>query len=259
MEVFIVTGTSRGLGAALAEELISPERRVICVARGPNRALEEKAQNASGWLDYYLQDLSQIEATDMLAQSICDELDEKALRLVLINNAGMVGPVAQASNLPSDELAMAFNLNVTAAMIFTSRFLKATETFSGARRIVNISSGAARNPYQGWSAYCATKAALDMFSRCVKLEQATQPNPALIVSLAPGVIDTEMQTQIRGQDQGDFPNVERFRAMKAGNQLAQASDVAKRILEFIGRADFGQNEIDDLRNHSSPSPPTAHS
>ncbi len=252
MEIVILTGASRGLGAALASLLLSPERRLICIARQPNPELEAAARAQSAWLDYYLQDLADLEATDMLAQSICDELPADASRFVLINNAGTLAPVARVEALPYDGIGAALNLNVAAAMLLTSRFLKGTETFAGARRIVNISSGAARNPYEGWGVYCTTKAALDMFTRCVKLEQARFANSAAIVSLAPGVIDTDMQAAVRELDPEDFPNVERFRSLKANNLLATPLDTARRIIEFIARPDFGTTEIDDLRNYPSP-------
>lgn len=253
MEVVILTGASRGLGAALADQLLSSERRLVCIARKPNPLLEQKARDRKAWLDYYLQDLTEIEASDMLAQSICDELPDDASRLTLINNAGMVEPVARASALPNDQLVRALNLNVAAAMLFSSRFLKGTEDFAGERRILNISSGAARSPYAGWSVYCATKAALDMFSRCVKLEEAVRPNPARIVSLAPGVVDTDMQATVRELDPEDFPNVERFRNLKATNQLASAEEAARRIVLYMARADFGTTEVDDVRNYSTSS------
>lgn len=249
MEVVLITGASRGLGAALAEALLSAERKLICIARQPNPNLAQQAQARGAWLDYYLQDLNRLEATDELSQSICDELPENASRYVLINNAGVMEPAAHVTELPFDGLMHALNVNVAAAMILTSRFLKATENFAGQRRILNISSGAGRRPFAGWSAYCSCKAALDMFSRCVKEEQNGARNPARVVSIAPGVIDTEMQAAIRGLDERDFPNVQHFVELKAAQKLASASETAQRLIAYLDRADFGDTEIDDIRNY----------
>jgi len=247
METIIVTGASRGLGAALAMELVSPDRYLICVARKPNEALAERARTLGAGLDYYLQDLANTDATDELASAICTEMARDSSRYVLINNAGVVGPVAFSSHLPVESTVSAFNVNVTAAMIFASRFLAATENLAAPRQILNISSGAGRRPIAGWGVYCTSKAALDMFSRCIKVEQAHSANPARVSSLAPGVIDTDMQTNIRGKSIAEFPDVQRFVDMKAEGQLVEPSVAARRIIAYLDSAEFGETEIDGLK------------
>ena len=99
--------------------------------------------------------------------------------------------------------------------------------------IVNISSGAARRAIAGWSAYCAAKAALEMATRVAALEAATNDATLSICSLAPGVVDTDMQGLIRGISEKDFPDVERFRALKTDNALRDAHDVAREIVTLI--------------------------
>lgn len=249
MEVIIVTGTSRGLGAALVEQLLDPTRRVIAISRQGNDALAALARERGAWLDWYLQDLADVDATDNLAQALCAELPRDAQRYLLINNAGALGPVANARALVGADVARTFNLNVTAALAFTARFLDAVADLAVDKRVVNISSGAARNPIEGWSTYCASKAALDMFTRAVKLEQARLPHPVRLVSLAPGVIDTAMQGQVRNADPASFPRVAEFRDMKEHAKLASAGDAARRILQFAARADFGEKEIADIRDY----------
>ncbi len=115
------------------------------------------------------------------------------------------------------------------------------------RRIVNISSGAARRPIFGWGAYCAAKAGLDMASRVAQLEAATRGHPVEVSSLAPGVIDTGMQETVRGASPEDFVDVERFRAMKTEGTLRSAADVAADILRLEAAGKLQGDAIQDLR------------
>jgi benzil reductase ((S)-benzoin forming) len=252
-EAVVLTGASRGLGAALAHRLLSPRRTLLCVARTTNQDLVEQASRIGAPLEWFEQDLADVEATDALAAEIFARLKERVTegrlrRIVLVNNAGLVEPIGLASQLDALHTAAALQVNLLAAMSFTARLLAATNTLSCERRILNISSGAARRPIAGWSAYCSSKAALDMYTRCVKLEQAELANPARLCSLAPGVIDTDMQAQIRSASTDRLPTVERYRGLKTSGSLATPEDTAQRILAYLERADFGEREIDDLRN-----------
>jgi NAD(P)-dependent dehydrogenase (short-subunit alcohol dehydrogenase family) len=136
-------------------------------------------------------------------------------------------------------------------MTFTARFLAATDKLGIDRRVLNISSGAGRSPIEGWSVYGASKAALDMYTKYVKAEQAQQRNPAKIASLAPGVVDTAMQAAIRSTGAAQFPPVERFRRMKKQGMLASPDETARLILDYLERPDFGEREIEDIRNLGS--------
>ncbi len=246
--VVILTGASRGLGAALASQLLGADTRLICVARSKNDALARAAKESNAWLDYYLSDLSEPNVTEELAVSICDQLPGDAARYTLINNAGSLGPVDKSEVLNAGEMSHLLNLNLLAAMIFTAQFLAVTKGFAGARRVINISSGAARRPIAGWAAYCTSKAALDMATRCAQLDEQGNTNPARFVSLAPGVIDTDMQAGVRGADAAAFPDLSRFVEMKAKGELSSAEDAARRVLAYLERPDFGQNPIADVRD-----------
>jgi NAD(P)-dependent dehydrogenase (short-subunit alcohol dehydrogenase family) len=113
--------------------------------------------------------------------------------------------------------------------------------------VLNISSGAGRTPIGGWAPYCAAKAGLDHFSRVSALDEARQPNPAQIVSLAPGVIETAMQAQLRAADAAGFPNKQHFLDLHATGKLATPEDGARRVLAYLARPDFGSNPVADVR------------
>lgn len=95
--------------------------------------------------------------------------------------------------------------------------------------------------------YCAAKAGMDHFSRCVALEEALKPFGARICSLAPGVIDTDMQRQLRSTAPSVFPDVQRFQDLALEGQLSSANAAAAQVLAWLDRADFGQTVIADVR------------
>ncbi len=249
MENWIITGASRGLGAALARRALRADRRVICIARGDNPELQKAAVQIPCYFEYLRHDLADLAATAALADRVMAELPRDASRWVLINNAGMVEPVARNTALDATALASAIGVNLAAPMLLTSRFIAATNDLDADRRVLHISSGAGRNPIAGWGAYCSLKAALDMHARTVKADAADTPNPVRIVALAPGVIDTEMQATIRASAPDAFPQVARFQSLKEQGQLADADATAARILNFLDREDFGVREIEDIRNY----------
>lgn len=247
-EVAIVTGASRGLGAAIAERLLAPHRRLVCVARSGNEALLALAQARAAPIEYLRHDLADPQAIDALVASVVAvaQAHADAKRFVLVNNAGVVEPIGPIESLRSGPLAVSLQVNLASLMRLTAAFLEATENAAGERRILSISSGAARHPIAGWAPYCAAKAAVDMFTRCIADEQARRPNPARACALAPGVLDTEMQSTIRA---ADFPSIERFRQLKAQGGLMAPEEAAARIVAYLDRDDFGARPIDDLREH----------
>jgi sepiapterin reductase len=247
--VVVLTGASRGIGAALARQLAKPGTRLITLARRQDPELETHAAAQGAELKQIAVDLSDTKAATDAAARLADGLPRDAGRYVLVNNAGTLVPVASADTL-NDPAAInqAFNLNVVAVMLLTSRFLAATRGLKADRRILNISSGAGRNPTAGWGVYCATKAALDMYTRVAKLEQDAEG--AKLVSLAPGTVDTDMQAAIRASDPKAFPALSRFQDLHSTGKLATPADVAARIAAYLERDDFGTTEVDDIRNYN---------
>ena len=116
------------------------------------------------------------------------------------------------------------------------------------RKVLNISSGLGRRAMASQAAYCAAKAGMDHFTRCVALDEALKPHGAKVCSLAPGVIDTDMQVQLRGADPAAFPDRQNFANLKTGGQLTSPADAATRVLAWLERADFGTNPVADVRD-----------
>ena len=133
-------------------------------------------------------------------------------------------------------------------MLLTSAFLRATEGWPAERRVLNISSGLGRRPMASQAAYCAAKAGMDHFSRCVALEEALKANGAKICSLAPGVIDTDMQLQLRSADPAAFPDRDSFARLQSSGQLTSPDEAARRVLAWLARPDFGAQPVADVRD-----------
>jgi benzil reductase ((S)-benzoin forming) len=242
MNLYIVTGTTRGLGRALAESIArDPDNELIALGRAPDAPIAGGTRLAVD-----LADGEGIEhACDRIEQRIRGKHYEKA---VLVNNAGIVEPVGPLEGVDPRELERNLLVNLVAPMRLMRRFIQFTEGVALVRRVINISSGAGRRPLFGWSAYCAAKAGLDMASRVAALEAEARRRPIEVVSLAPGVIDTDMQGIVRGIDEAQFMDVARFRLMKETGELRPPEDVAEDILRAEREGKLRGDPVADLRS-----------
>jgi benzil reductase ((S)-benzoin forming) len=242
MNLYVVTGTTRGLGEALAEAIArDPDNELIALARAPDAPIPGGAR-----LEVDLADGEGIEhACDRIAQRIRGKRYEKA---VLINNAGIVEPVGPLEGVDPRELERNLLVNLVAPMRLMRRFILFTEGVAMVRRVINVSSGAGRRPLFGWSAYCAAKAGLDMAARVVALEAEARRKPVEVVSLAPGVIDTDMQGVVRASDEANFMDVARFRHMKEAGELRSPQAVAEDILAAEKAGKLRGDTLLDLRS-----------
>ncbi len=230
MNLYIVTGTRRGLGEALAKRITADKRNELIGISRPDVDLADPASIAR--------------AFEAIGKRIAATTYEKA---VLINNAGVIEPVAPLDRADPGDIERNLAVNLVAPLLLMRLFLGATEHVK-LRRVINISSGAGRRPIFGWSAYCAAKAGLDMATRVVALEAQVRGLAIEAVSLAPGVIDTGMQGTVRSVSAEDFVDVERFRQMKAEGALRPADDVAADILAAERDGRFtGDDAVLDLR------------
>ena len=165
----------------------------------------------------------------------------------LINNAGVIPPIAPLSASVPADLAMALRVGLEAPMLLCAAFLGATEDWGVPRKVLNISSGLGRRPMASQAAYCAAKAGMDHFTRCMALDEARKPQGAKVCSLAPGVIDTDMQVQLRSAAPDAFPDVQNFAQLQSSGMLSSAPDAATRVLAWLERPDFGTQPVADVR------------
>lgn len=237
----ILTGHSRGLGAAVTAELLARGVAVLGLSRSENPAL---ARAHPGQLEQVSIDLADGAALahwldgGTLARFVAD-----ADRVLLINNAGLLQPVGPLGSQDGAAIARALAVNVLAPLSLANALVAARPAARDCR-ILHVSSGAARKAYAGWSVYGATKAALDQHARAV----AADALPGLrICSLAPGVLDTGMQAEVRASSPDRFPARERFAALARDGQLVPPQDAARRLVAHLLSEDFGREVVADLR------------
>lgn len=241
-QLLILTGHTKGLGHAILESFLRlDDIQIVALSR---TSLE--IQHPS--LTEISIDLSDLNALESYLPRIFPKGSFD--RYILINNAGWIGEIKPVGKLHPKGIRQAMNLNFLAPVMITDAFVKAYSGLEGEKLICNISSGAAHKPLPGWSEYCSGKAGLAMFSKVANEE--LKELGFRIFSLAPGIIDTEMQAEIRKADQSDFPALDRFNKYKTEGQLNTADEVAQKVVYLLSKPDLFPDVIQDVRNFELP-------
>jgi len=255
LHLTFLTGGSRGMGLAMAQQLLQPGHMLVSMARHTQPALTATASAQGAVLEQWQQDLSHsTEAAQRLTDWLAAQDPARFASATLINNAGVIPPIAPLSASSALEVAQALRVGLEAPLLLTGAFLGATAHWHRAdgtpleRKVLNISSGLGRRAMASQAPYCAAKAGMDHFTRCVALEEALKPHGARVCSLAPGVIDTDMQLQLRSTDAAQFPDVANFAQLKASGDLTSPDAAAARVLAWLQRSDFGDEPVADVRS-----------
>ena len=225
MEYYIITGTGKGIGKALAEALLENENALVT---GISR---HQTINHPRYRHLNL-DLSETQNLVKHLPEIFQKVQNTG-KLVLVNNAGVLGEIGYVGEKQGEDFNYVFSVNVSAPAILMNAFLQTYREVKAEKIILNISSGAGKYPMDGWASYCASKAALDLFSESVQLEQNLLESGVRVFSLAPGIVDTEMQTQIRHTPEEQFSQVSKFKDYKASGSLASPETVAKKLKRLL--------------------------
>lgn len=248
MKNFIITGTSRGLGKALAKALIEEKHQVFCISRNKDPELMDFAKKNPGNLEFFEFDLADKEAIRPLMKEIFQKIAlDKTDGVFLVNNAGILAPAKRLEDCKDEEILNNLQVNLGAPLILTSAFINLTQGFKGDKKVINISSGAGKKPHYGWSNYCAAKAGVNLFTQSVGLEQEKSEYPVKILSLAPAIMDTKMQEEIRSLDKKDFQELEKFKNYKKEGKLLDTEIVAEKVKELLLTGNFEQGELLDVR------------
>jgi benzil reductase ((S)-benzoin forming) len=219
-KILIITGGSKGIGKGIIDAYQNEGFQIFSISRTKNQDFEAVKQIKF--------DLSRADGIAGLLTKIFDDLNpEEVEKITLINNAGTLGKIGRVEDITDIEKTV--SLNTIAPLILTSTFISLTKNWECKKQVISISSGAAQKPYYGWTVYCATKAAIDMMTKTIALEQDSIENGVKIIAIYPGVVDTEMQAQIRTSDKQSFASIDRFLELKATNSLANATTVGKQI------------------------------
>ncbi len=234
MKQAIVTGTSRGLGKAIALQLLEQGWKVTGISR--NQSIEHEKYI------HVCADLTDSNCLNALSLGLNTDAED----YLLIHNAGTLGEIGYVGEVSDAIIQQGFQLNLITPSILTNQFLH--ETQHKKRTVVAITSGASKNAYDGWGMYCSSKAGLDAYFAVVMKEvELRNDKNTRIYSIAPGVVDTSMQEQIRRSDKHSFSNLARFTELKELNQLDSAENVAKKITSFLQSENPLKNGRYDIR------------
>lgn len=237
-----VSGATSGIGLAIARSVpFSPARVIDASRRGAPPDAASPAVHLAA-------DLATPAGWDVLAA--CFERELAAFdgeRAVFFHNAGTLDPIGFAGEVDARAYRANVLLNSAAPQILGDAFLRAARSTRARCDLVMVSSGAARSVYEGWSSYCAGKAAMDQWTRTVGAEQARRGGRGRVIAVAPGVVATEMQAQIRRTAEHDFPDVARFHGLLSEGALRSPDEVARDLWSLVLDDAIENGAVLDLR------------
>jgi benzil reductase ((S)-benzoin forming) len=235
-----ITGGSSGIGAALVVTCPYDDARLFDISRSGGTAGAEHVPAD-------LADPSSWAAVEAHLAAQLGDFDGK--RAVFVHSAGVIEPIGYAGRVDSEAYRRSVLVNSAAGQALGHAFIRALldAGFAGESHLMMLTSGAATSPYPGWSAYCAGKAALEMWVRAVGLEQQTDPPGTRVIAVAPGAVATRMQEQIRATDPRDFPRVDKFHTLHETGKLRDPADAARDLWAALD-SDLESGAITDLRD-----------
>ncbi len=229
----VITGASRGIGASLAEIFAAEGMQLgLCSRNAPRLAESERV--VARQVD--VRDQKSFEA---FADAVIDRFDVIDL---WINNAGVLTPIAPLREVAVEAFREHIDINLTGVMLGSQIYARHVRGREGGGVLINISSGAAWKGYEGWSAYCAGKAGVALLTECLAMEEADRG--LRVHAVAPGIVDTDMQAQIRKCDPSDFPERERFVELKESDGFNSPEFVASHLLELAFDPARAHDEVD---------------
>lgn len=218
--LYIITGTSSGIGKSMVEELlIEPKNIVIGISRTQTIFNENYT--------HFSIDLTKM---DELKSFKMPSIENFSI-VSLINNAGILGEIAPLKTINIETIEQCIQVNYTALMLLCTKFIQAYQTIECQKNIINISSGAASSAYASWANYCSSKSAIEMLTKCINIEQQEESRPILCFAIAPGVVDTNMQKEIRSTQLEKFSMKPKFIELFETGKLFSPKLVAKKIID----------------------------
>ena len=238
--LYIVTGSTKGIGNALVKMLLKDEHNLV-IGLGRSDGTMEIPN-----FRFVQVDLSQAPLSDQLLTQIFPTGDFE--KVVLVNNAGWIGQVGYIGDLAIEEYHKLLQINVIAPAFLMNEYVRRYKDARHQERlVVNISSGAARKVIDGWAGYASSKAALNQITQIAQEEANLTGSGIRFFALAPGVVDTEMQTAIRESSKASFSALEKFIDLKEKGQLSSPSETAEKIMYLLRHPAEFEEVIQDVR------------
>jgi len=226
---FVITGTSRGIGEALARRILTEGDTVLGVARSQSDSIQSDNYHHLSF------DLTEISKIDTIMEKVSGIFEKRDFDFVcLVNNASATEPVGPVEACPSNKITSHVEIGLLAPMVLTSRFIQRFKDEKIRKKVAFMSSGAAFTAMPDESVYCTSKAGLHMFAQCVGKEQENKENGFEIVSVGPGMVDTSMQKAVRAKNNEEFAMAEFFKQAYKEGRLQDPAQVAEKIYTILG-------------------------
>ena len=246
----IVTGATGGLGKALSDSILNKGGKLLFVARDLNKInsfIDSNENSKLSSLFKFQADLSKekdLQKTELLIQEII-ESNNDIEEIYLFNNASTIDPISLIKDVNFNELKNSLVVNIATAYTLSSALIRLKKNNPSLKlNIINISSGVSLNAVKGWSAYCISKAGLNMLSKCIAIENETEDIFSL--SINPGAIDTAMQEKIRNADSIEIPATKKFETMYNEGKLQNPKDVADKLFRILASNDYSNGDFIDF-------------
>jgi benzil reductase ((S)-benzoin forming) len=226
---FLITGTSRGIGEALARKILEKGDTVLGVSRNQSDILKSPKY-------FHLSfDLSETSRISQIMEKVNEIVDNQSFDFVcLVNNASAVEPISPIEKCPTNEIESHVKIGLIAPMLLTSMFIGRFTNEKIRKKIAFISSGAAFTALPDESIYCSSKAGINMFAQCVGLEQKNREYGFEVISIGPGMVDTSMQLAIRSKTSDEFAMADFFKQAFKDGKLQDPSKVAEKVYAILG-------------------------
>ncbi|MCA1066302.1 (S)-benzoin forming benzil reductase [Rossellomorea sp. AcN35-11] len=244
MDYAIVTGATRGLGESIAKLFMEKGIGVSNISRVNNETLQKLAREKEVPYDFFPCDLAQSGETEAVFREVGRKLVGLAPEKVyVVQNAGVVTPINPSGEIENEAMETSVHVNLLSPMIATNEMLKAVRGSDSRMIMINVSSGAGSRPVFGWSTYCATKAGVNMLTETVSLELSRKHSRHQVIAFSPGVMDTDMQGEIRSSSKEAFADVEAFQRYKDEGMLRDTDTVAQALVKLVTEREIESGKL----------------